>query len=643
MGRSLVLAIGLFALGATACERSAHWQRDLPRRSWFGPLGAAMGPATHPLRTVDERRHGGAAVLADRGGNRSLLVADEDGRALRVIDPESLTDLSVVELAGKPSQVVVAPDGRAYVALRDVNRVVAMESDEEGVFRVVGEAATPSEPYGLAATDEALLVTSAWGAKLSVLRLGSLERRSEISLGREPRGVAVSADGSMAFVAHAMGSRLTRISLADGHVEALPLGSTDFTHQDGCCGGPFTVSERRHAVQGYAVATLGDRAFVPQVLAHPGAGQSFGGYGSNENFPAHQPVIAASDRGRVTLRAARVSWSAEEPRRAFAGGTFPDDCKLPRTAAVDAKRSALLVGCMGIDEVHVFDTSLDAFGRSFTRRYAVDGPPAGIAVDADASRAFVWSQLARTVSVLALPNAIEEADDRRRPPKTAALTSRALPALRPSGLSPEAEAGRRLFFAASDPRISRDGRACASCHPDGRDDGLNWSTPHGARQTPMLAGRLDAAHAPFGWSGDAEDVGGHLKQTLRRLGGRGLAPADRQALVAYCREMDTPTQVVAAQPAVVSRGRDLFFSESTGCSTCHTDGQHVDGNPHDVGVGKKLDTPSLLFVAGTAPYYHDGRYPTLEALVKDTQGKMGWARDLTDADVKALSTFLRTL
>ena len=31
-------------------------------------------------------------------------------------------------------------------------------------------------------------------------------------------------------------------------------------------------------------------------------------------------------------------------------------------------------------------------------------------------------------------------------------------------------------------RLSGDGRACASCHPDGRDDGLVWSTPNGPRQ-----------------------------------------------------------------------------------------------------------------------------------------------------------------
>ena len=38
-------------------------------------------------------------------------------------------------------------------------------------------------------------------------------------------------------------------------------------------------------------------------------------------------------------------------------------------------------------------------------------------------------------------------------------------------LSNEYALGRILYHSTSDSRISKDGRACASCHPDGRDDG----------------------------------------------------------------------------------------------------------------------------------------------------------------------------
>ncbi len=106
--------------------------------------------------------------------------------------------------------------------------------------------------------------------------------------------------------------------------------------------------------------------------------------------------------------------------------------------------------------------------------------------------------------------------------------------------SPRAR-GRSLFFATADARISGDGRACASCHPDGRDDALTWATPLGPRQTPMLAGRLDGT-APYGWNGDAPSIAAHLRRTFARLKGSGLAGDDLDALLAYVATLAPPAQ-----------------------------------------------------------------------------------------------------
>ena len=54
-------------------------------------------------------------------------------------------------------------------------------------------------------------------------------------------------------------------------------------------------------------------------------------------------------------------------------------------------------------------------------------------------------------------------------------------------------------------------------------------------------------------------------------------------------------------------------------------------------------TPSLLFVGGTPPYYHDGRAPTLEALISGNDDRMGKTRQLSEEDRAALVAFLRTL
>src|SRR5690606_5736966 len=97
-------------------------------------------------------------------------------------------------------------------------------------------------------------------------------------------------------------------------------------------------------------------------------------------------------------------------------------------------------------------------------------------------------------------------------------------------------------------------------------------------------------------------------------------------------------------PQLVARGRELFESETVGCATCHTDGgRGSDGARHNVGGGVEVETPALSFVARTAPYFHDGRFATLADMLRETRGKMGWAADMSDDDLRALEAYLQTL
>ena len=54
-------------------------------------------------------------------------------------------------------------------------------------------------------------------------------------------------------------------------------------------------------------------------------------------------------------------------------------------------------------------------------------------------------------------------------------------------------------------------------------------------------------------------------------------------------------------------------------------------------------TPSLLYISGTAPYFHDGSVATLEQLVESNNDRMGKTNQLSQGDRAALVAFLRTL
>jgi cytochrome c peroxidase len=79
----------------------------------------------------------------------------------------------------------------------------------------------------------------------------------------------------------------------------------------------------------------------------------------------------------------------------------------------------------------------------------------------------------------------------------------------------------------------------------------------------------------------------------------------------------------APKPGEIELGRELFFdprlsrARALSCASCHQPGlAWTDGLPRALGKDQKptlRNTPSLLGVAGHAPFFRDGRAPTLEA------------------------------
>ena len=98
------------------------------------------------------------------------------------------------------------------------------------------------------------------------------------------------------------------------------------------------------------------------------------------------------------------------------------------------------------------------------------------------------------------------------------------------------------------------------------------------------------------------------------------------------------------------RGEALFFGKAR-CSSCHAGPNFTDERFHNIGsstgdeglggiTGRTHDigrfkTPTLREIARTAPYFHDGSKPTLEAVV-DHYNTVGLADDMTDFELKPL-------
>jgi len=602
-------------------------------------------------------------------------IADEDDWAVHVVDLEAGKQLGESPLEGRPSQLMFLPDGRLVVLLRDKSQVVVLQSrDKPEQLERRCAVDTAPEPIGLALSpdDSTLLVSSGWGRALAGFDARTLRKSFQLNLAREPRSVVVSDDGRFAYVSHAVGAKVSRVELVTKAVVEIPLRGTDpqrsaqvrvidakirALKKSNRTVPAELLDELREleagqqpSCQGYALAKStapSGRILAPQVLVDTGdPAQRAPGYG-NDNSPTETPDVAVIDAATGKPWAA----SLERPLDASAWGVDPRDvqspeCLLPRAAAVDPISKSLLVSCYGIDQVIAYDALAASPTRAERERWSVGAGPSGIAVDPARNRALVWSQFDRALNVIDLGDGAL-ADDHGRLRRPVVRID-----IPPNPLRPIAVAkalGRLLFHSVGDARVSKDGRACASCHPDGRDDSLVWATPEGPRRSIMLAGRVSST-APYAWNGTESDLKEHLATTFDRLNGAGgLRSIELDALMAYVESLAPPPARSFSQDAKTLRGRQLFASNEVGCSSCHTGTLETDNLRHDVKSKNDADrnatfnTPTLHLVGGTGPYFHDGRYATLHELLAANKDTMGRTTQLSPDDLDALEAYLRTL
>jgi cytochrome c peroxidase len=233
--------------------------------------------------------------------------------------------------------------------------------------------------------------------------------------------------------------------------------------------------------------------------------------------------------------------------------------------------------------------------------------------------------------------------------------------------------GRRLF---ADTRLSINGEySCQSCHSPARafTDGLPQSRGATGETLPLNAPTLlnAAYNASLGWS-DARvrtfeqqmrgplfnehpaelGLAGREQALESTLSGdveladtfRAAFPGESRpltidntirAIAAYLRTLLSASSPFdryvfagehGALDAAQKRGMELFFSARTGCSACHAginfanawiDSEHTTATPvfADTGTGQFVRVPTLRNLGLTAPYMHDGRFATLDAVL----------------------------
>ncbi len=173
------------------------------------------------------------------------------------------------------------------------------------------------------------------------------------------------------------------------------------------------------------------------------------------------------------------------------------------------------------------------------------------------------------------------------------------------------DSGRQLFHAQTPV-----GLACASCHPEGRDDGLVWQFEFGLRRTQSVAGGI-LARAPYHWVGDMNDLPKLMNDVFAiRMAAGTTTHSQQVSLGPWLDRVPAPAGAPAVDQAAVDRGRAIFESSETQCTSCHNGAQLTNNQLVSIGGTQeptivKTKVPSLLGVGARAPYMHTGCAATL--------------------------------
>jgi len=198
--------------------------------------------------------------------------------------------------------------------------------------------------------------------------------------------------------------------------------------------------------------------------------------------------------------------------------------------------------------------------------------------------------------------------------------------------------------------------SCATCHPNGRVDALNWDLLNDGVGSPKNTRSMLWSHRtpPAMSEGVRADMETAAASGFVHILFREPSDADVQAVQAYLRSLapiPSPWLVGGELSAKALRGKTVFEDERSNCSSCHPGPLYTDLESYDVGTRVDtdrtgtFDTPTLVELWQGAPYLHHGRAATLrEVLTKFNPGdKHGRTSHLSTDDIDALVEYLKSL
>jgi mono/diheme cytochrome c family protein/DNA-binding beta-propeller fold protein YncE len=592
--------------------------------------GRALGGPGFPVNLPATVVRATKPVPAISGGTLRVLA---DGKTAVVSDPER-DQVSIVDLAtralraqvalpagSEPGRVVEDAAGRVHVALRSSGGLATIDPV---MGTLTNQRAVCSAPRGIAyetATD-LVHVACAGGELVSLPAAGGAATRT-LTLERDLRDVVVGTGGKLlvstfrkaqVLVVGSDGAAAGRLAPAGGMRQSLG-------------GPPRTLSPS----VAWRMVPLGDGSGGVVMMHQRGVDDvidpAAGGYGGIKGcmgivesavsvLTPDQATMSSPGLGMVTL--------------AVDLAVSPDGTQV----AIASPGNSLSVGLPQVSVTALATITNSGAGGGDCQFMNPAMPPTLIAGGQNVAPGQVVAVAFMSPAVG--PVAVVIAQTR----EPAALWMGDTGAVISLATDPRTDTGHALFHA-----NAGGGIACASCHPEGGEDGRVWNFAcMGQRRTQSIRGGISGTE-PFHWDGDETDFS-HLVDDVfvRRMAGPPLSAEQKGALQGWIDTIPALPRQSGLDPAAVARGQAVFTDATVACSTCHMGARLTNNTSVDVGTGGLFQVPSLLGVSWRAPLMHTGCASTLADRFGTCGGdKHGVTSTLTSAQNADLITYLQSL
>ncbi len=569
--------------------------------------------------------------------HRLLVISENPGRIIQ-LDPETLTPVKEVDLPFNPSGAVLNRAGdRLFLTSNGANgRILEMNAHTLQIINQFSSGGhTPVSPV-LSPDEQSLYLSNRFNNEVVQVDIQKGKIIKRYTLIREPVSLVLSKDGRYLFAANFLPAGPSNAERVNSVISVIDLQQQNAINID--------LPNGSNSIGGMTLSPDGRYIYLSHILAR------------------YQVPTTQIERGWINTNALSI---IDVEKKELLASVLLDDIDLgftnPRAIHVTPDGTSLIVTSFGGNELSLINrqllhelvinaedqnntpaysnyglaNDLSVMHRVNRRRIKLPGYGPNSLVVAD-NTVYISEYYSGTLAIVNLNNT--------NPGKIQQIVFG-----REDPFKDMNRYGEMLFNSAD--LCFQQWQSCASCHPDGRVDGLNWDLLNDGMGNPKNTKSMLYAHEtpPSMSLGVRSTAEGAVRAGIRFIQFAEVDEEKAKAIDAYLkslRQVPSPYLVNNKLSKSARHGQKIF--EREGCIACHTPPLYNDLKSYrlnysgsEMDKGKKLDNSTLVEVWRTAPYLHDGSAKTMEELIRMHNPK--GSDSLTEKERADLAEFVLSL